>query len=93
MKNYEKYIDKIKEYRGDFCKDFIESYIFKTINTECYTISYTHCETYWTLWLLRVIEQLKEALIDYYREYEYAEDENVLYLPDVIEIIKRGGIE
>lgn len=35
MTNYEKYADKIKEYRGNFCKDFAESYILKTINTEC----------------------------------------------------------
>ena len=92
MKNYEKYAEEIKKYRGNFCKDFTESYILKTINTECYTISCVQSKTYWTLWLLKVVELLEEASIDYCREYGYAEDENILYLPYVIEIIKRGGV-
>ena len=40
-----------------------------------------------------VIEQLEEASVNYCREYGYAEDENILYLPDAIEIVKRGGAE
>lgn len=38
----------------------------------------------------KVVEQLEEKSITYCREYGYAEDENVLYLPDAIEIVKGG---
>lgn len=41
----------------------------------------------------KVIEQLEEKSVTYCREYGYAEDENVLYLPDAIEIVKKGGAE
>ena len=41
----------------------------------------------------KVIEQLEEKSATYCREYGYAEDENILYLPDVIEIVEKGGIE
>ena len=38
-----------------------------------------------------VVEQLEECSVNYCKEYCYAEDENVLYLPDAIEIVKGGG--
>lgn len=38
-----------------------------------------------------VVEQLKECSVNYCKEYGYAEDENVLYLPDAIEIVKGGA--
>lgn len=41
----------------------------------------------------KVIEQLKEKSVAYCREYCCAEDENILYLPDAIEIVKKGGVE
>ena len=40
-----------------------------------------------------VMEHLEEKSIVYCREYGYAENENVLYLPDAIEIVERGGAE
>ena len=53
MKNYEKYADEIREYNGDeFCKDFIEPYILKSINTKCTSISCVQCHTYRMIWLL-----------------------------------------
>ena len=41
----------------------------------------------------KVIEQLEEKSATFCREYGYAEDENVLYLPDAIEIVKKGSEE
>lgn len=37
----------------------------------------------------RIVERLEEMSVTYCREYGYAEDENVLYLPDAIEIIMK----
>lgn len=39
----------------------------------------------------KVVEQLEECSVNYCKEYDYAEDENVLYLPDAIEIVKGGA--
>lgn len=39
----------------------------------------------------KVVEQLEECSVNYCKEYGYAEDENVLYLPDAIEILKGGA--
>lgn len=39
----------------------------------------------------KVVEQLEECSVNYCKEYGYAEDENVLYLPDAIEIVKGGA--
>ena len=36
----------------------------------------------------RIVEQLERASETYCKEYGYAVDENVLYLPDAIEIVK-----
>lgn len=40
-----------------------------------------------------VVEQLEECSVNYCKEYGYAEDENVLYLPDAIEIVKGGAVD
>lgn len=39
----------------------------------------------------RIVEQLAESSKNFCREYALFEDENVLYLPDAIEIVKAGG--
>ena len=58
MKNYEKYAEKIREYEGqNFCKDFIEPYILKSINAKCTDISCVKCHTYRMLWLLEEYEE------------------------------------
>lgn len=63
MKNYEKYGDKIKNFTGNFCKDFIEPYILKAINNaKCYDISCAQCNMLRTLWLL---EEYEEPKIDW----------------------------
>ena len=63
MKNYEKYAEEIRKYKGsDFCKDFIEPYILKSINTKCTNISCVRCTTYRMLWLL---EEYKEPETDW----------------------------
>lgn len=36
----------------------------------------------------KIVEQLEECSVNYCKEYGYAEDENVLYLPDAIKIVK-----
>jgi hypothetical protein len=41
----------------------------------------------------KVVEQLEETSVTYCKEYGYSEDENVLYLPDAIEIVKGVQID
>ena len=41
----------------------------------------------------KIVEELEEISVDYCREYGYPEEENILYLPDAIEIVERGGVE
>lgn len=63
MKNYEKYADKIKEYKGDsICTDFIEPYILKSINAKCINTSCPKCHLYRTIWLM---EDYKEPEVDW----------------------------
>lgn len=58
MKNYEKYAEEIRKYKGpDFCKDFIEPYILKSINAKCTNTSCVRCATYRMLWLLEDYEE------------------------------------
>lgn len=58
MKNYEKYADEIREYKGDsICADFVEPYILKSINAKCTNISCTKCHLYRTMWLLEEYEE------------------------------------
>ena len=58
MKNYEKYADEIREYKGDsICTDFIEPYILKSINAKCINTSCPKCHLYRTIWLLEDYEE------------------------------------
>ena len=63
MKNYEKYADEIREYKGDsICRDFIEPYILKPINAKCINTSCPKCHLYRTIWLM---EDYKEPEVDW----------------------------
>ena len=63
MKNYEKYAEEIREYKGDsICTDFIEPYILKSINAKCINTSCPKCHLYRTIWLL---EDYKEPEVDW----------------------------
>lgn len=63
MKNYEKYADEIKEYKGDsICTDFIEPYILKPINAKCINTSCPKCHLYRTIWFM---EDYKEPEVDW----------------------------
>ena len=56
MKNYEKYADKIREYKGThFCKDFVEPYILKS--DSCDGLSCGACHMLQLIWLLEDYEE------------------------------------
>ena len=66
MKNYEKYADEIRKYKGDsICEDFIEPYILKSINAKCINISCVKCHLYRTIWLLEEYEEPEEPEVDW----------------------------
>ena len=51
MKNYEKYADEIREYKGThFCKDFIAQHILKS--DDCTNVGCARCKMLQTIWLL-----------------------------------------
>ena len=61
MKNYEKYADEIKNYKGDkFCSKFIKPYILKVDN--CNDVNCGKCRMLQLLWLL---EDYKEPQVDW----------------------------
>ena len=61
MKNYEKYADEIKNYKGDkFCSKFIKPYILKVDN--CNDVNCGKCRMLQLLWLL---EDYEEPEIDW----------------------------
>ena len=61
MKNYEKYADEIKEYKGTlFCKDFIKQYILKS--DDCVNVGCARCKMLQMLWLL---EEYEEPEVDW----------------------------
>ena len=61
MKNYEKYADEIKGYKGTrFCKDFIARYILKS--NDCINVGCTRCKMLQMLWLL---EEYEEPEVDW----------------------------
>ena len=61
MKNYEKYADEIREYKGkDFCKDIVQTHILKEIS--CSDIRCGRCHTLQLLWML---EEYKEPETDW----------------------------
>lgn len=61
MKNYEKYADEIKEYKGTrFCKDFIKQYILKP--DDCINVGCERCKMLQMLWLM---EEYEEPEVDW----------------------------
>ena len=61
MKNYEKYADEIREYKGEnFCADFVKPHILKSRG--CTNTSCDQCKMLQTIWLL---EEYKEPEIDW----------------------------
>ena len=66
MKNYEKYADEIREYKGSsgyFCNKFIMPHILK--KDSCAGISCEHCHTLQMIWLLEDYEEPEEPEIDW----------------------------
>lgn len=60
MKNYEKYVNEIREYKGDsFCADFVKPNILKS---EYCDLDCTRCRMLQAMWLL---EDYKEPEIDW----------------------------
>ena len=56
MKNYEKYADEIREYKGDyFCTDFVRPNILKT--KHCVNMNCDACHMLQTIWLLEDYEE------------------------------------
>ena len=52
MKNYEKYVDKIKEYEGNnFCSMFLEPHILKPIGLSCGDLACSVCCVLQLAWL------------------------------------------
>ena len=61
MKNYEKYADEIREYKGcNFCVDFVCQHILKI--EDCDYIGCSRCNMLQMLWLL---EDYKEPEVDW----------------------------
>lgn len=61
MKNYEKYADEIREYKGkNFCADFVKPHILKSKG--CTNTSCDQCKMLQTIWLF---EEYKEPEIDW----------------------------
>ena len=61
MKNYEKYADELKEYKGqNFCKDFVQPNILKS--DSCDGLACGACYMLQTIWLL---EDYKEPEVDW----------------------------
>ena len=56
MKNYEKYAEEIREYKGvNFCRDFIKPYILKS--EDCGGMACGACYMLQTIWLLEEYEE------------------------------------
>ena len=66
MKNYEKYADEIREYKGSsgyFCNKFIMPHILK--KDSCAGISCEQCHTLQMVWLLKDYEKPEEPEVDW----------------------------
>ena len=56
MKNYEKYEEKIREYKGEtFCADFVRPYILK--QDDCYHMDCGQCNMLQLMWLMKDYEE------------------------------------
>lgn len=65
MKNYKKYVDKIKEYGGNnFCSMFVEPHILKPIGLSCGDLACGTCRVLQLIWLAEG-EDPKEPEIDW----------------------------
>ena len=63
MKNYEKYEEKIREYKGEtFCADFVRPYILK--QDDCYHMDCGQCNMLQLMWLMKEYE---ESQVDWSR--------------------------
>ena len=61
MKNYEKYAEEIREYKGEnFCADFVKPHILKSRG--CTNTSCDQCKMLQTIWLLG---EYKEPEVDW----------------------------
>lgn len=64
MKNYEKYADEIREYKGvNFCKDFVMPNILKS--EVCGGLACGACYMLQTIWLLEDCEEPEEPETDW----------------------------
>ena len=64
MKNYEKYADEIREYKGvNFCKDFVKPNILKS--EVCGGLACGACYMLQMIWLLEEYEEPEEPKIDW----------------------------
>lgn len=64
MKNYEKYADEIKRYKGTyFCNEFVKPNILRT--KSCLDISCNQCSILQMLWLLEEYKDPEESEIDW----------------------------
>ena len=62
MKNYEKYAEKIREYKGqNFCKDFVKPNILKS-DDSCVKVGCARCKMLQMMWLL---EEYEEPEVDW----------------------------
>ena len=56
MKNYEKYEEKIREYKGEtFCADFVQPYILK--QDDCCGMECGQCSMLQLIWLMKEYEE------------------------------------
>ena len=63
MKNYEKYADEIREYKGDsFCTDFVKPNILKS--EDC-GIDCTKCRMLQVFWLMEEYEEPEKPEVDW----------------------------
>ena len=64
MKNYEKYAEEIREYKGcNFCIDFVCQHILKI--EDCDYIGCSRCNMLQMLWLLEDYEEPEEPEVDW----------------------------
>ena len=64
MKNYEKYADEIREYKGEnFCADFVKPHILKSRG--CTNTSCDQCKMLQTIWLLEEYKEPEEPEVDW----------------------------
>ena len=64
MKNYEKYADEIREYKGsNFCIDFVCQHILKI--EDCDYIGCSRCNMLQMLWLLEEYKEPEEPEVDW----------------------------